>query len=66
MKSYKELQDAVEYVTRELTRMSVIVENAIDLAIERECPDVLCSARTKDCNEREKTIKEGVAVYDFM
>ncbi len=66
MKSYKELQDAVEYVTRELTRMSVIVENAIDLAIERECPDILCSALTQDCIGRGKTIKEGGAVYDFI
>lgn len=66
MKSYEELQKAVEYVTRELTRMSVIVENAIDLAIERECPDILCSALTQDCIGRGKTLKEGGAVYDFI
>ncbi len=66
MKSYEDLSKAVEYVTRELTRMSVIVENAIDLAIERECPDILCSALTQDCIGRGKTLKEGGAVYDFI
>lgn len=65
-KTYEELEAAIEKTTRELTRMSVIVENAIDLAIERECPDILCSALTQDCIGRGKTLKEGGAVYDFI
>lgn len=64
--TYEELEAAIEKTTRELTRMSVIVENAIDLAIERECPDILCSALTQDCIGRGKTLKEGGAVYDFI
>ncbi len=64
--TYEELEEAIEKTTRELTRMSVIVENAIDLAIERECPDILCSALTQDCIGRGKTLKEGGAVYDFI
>ena len=51
---------------RELTRASVIVENAIDLASEKEVPDILCSALTQDCLGRGKTITEGGAVYDFI
>ena len=51
---------------RELTRYSVIVENAIDKASERDVPDILCSALTDDCIGRGKTIKEGGAVYDFI
>lgn len=66
MKSYEELQTAWDKVVRELTRMSVIVENAIDLALERDVPDVLCSALTQDCIGRGKTLKEGGAVYDFI
>ena len=66
MKSYEELQNAWDHVVRELTRMSVIVENAIDLALEREVPDILCSTLTQDCIGRGKTIKEGGAVYDFI
>lgn len=65
-KTYEELEAAIEKTTRELTRMSVIVENAIDLAIERECPDILCSALTQDCIGRGKTLKEGGAIYDFI
>ena len=65
-KTYEELEAAIEKTTRELTRMSVIVENASDLAIARECPDILCSMLTQDCIGRGKTIKEGGAVYDFI
>lgn len=66
MKSYEELSEAIEKAVRHLTRMSVIVENAIDLALERDVPDVLCSALTQDCIGRGKTIKEGGAIYDFI
>ncbi|WP_321433698.1 glycyl radical protein [Trichococcus flocculiformis] len=66
MKSYEELEDVWDKTVRELTRMSVIVENAIDLAIEKEVPDILCSALTEDCIGRGKTLKEGGAVYDFI
>lgn len=66
MDSFEELQDVWDKTVRELTRMSVIVENAIDLGLEREVPDVLCSALTEDCIGRGKTLKEGGAVYDFI
>ncbi|MDN2639838.1 glycyl radical protein [Enterococcus avium] len=66
MKSFEELQGAWDKTVRELTRMSVIVENAIDIGLEREVPDVLCSALTEDCIGRGKTLKEGGAVYDFI
>lgn len=66
MKSFEELQDVWDKTVRELTRMSVIVENAIDLGLEREVPDILCSALTEDCIGRGKTLKEGGAVYDFI
>lgn len=66
MKSFEELQTAWDKVVRELTKMSVIVENAIDLALEKEVPDILCSTLTEDCIGRGKTLKEGGAVYDFI
>lgn len=66
MKSYEELLSAWDKTVREMTRYSVIVENAIDKASERDVPDILCSALTDDCIGREKTIKEGGAVYDFI
>lgn len=66
MQSYEELLAAWDQTIREMTRYSVIVENAIDKASERDVPDVLCSALTDDCIGRGKTIKEGGAVYDFI
>lgn len=66
MESYEELLAAWDKTVREMTRFSVIVENAIDKASERDVPDVLCSALTDDCIGRGKTIKEGGAVYDFI
>ena len=66
METYEELLLAWDKTVREMTRYSVIVENAIDKASERDVPDVLCSALTDDCIGRGKTIKEGGAVYDFI
>lgn len=66
METYGDLLKAWDQTVREMTRCSVIVENAIDKASEREVPDILCSALTDDCIGRGKTIKEGGAVYDFI
>lgn len=66
MESYEELLKAWDKTIREITRYSVIVENVIDNASERDVPDILCSALTDDCIARGKTIKEGGAVYDFI
>ena len=66
MENYEKLLKAWDKTVREITRYSVIVENVIDKASERDVPDVLCSALTDDCIARGKTIKEGGAVYDFI
>ena len=66
MQSYEELEAAWDKVIREITRHSVIIENTCDLVLEADVPDVLCSALTKDCIGRGKTLKEGGAIYDFI
>lgn len=66
METYEDLFAAWDKTVREMTRYSVIVENAIDKASERDVPDILCSTLTDDCIARGKTIKEGGAVYDFI
>lgn len=66
MDTYEDLLSAWDKTVREMTRYSVIVENAIDKASERDVPDILCSALTDDCIGRGKTIKEGGAIYDFI
>ena len=65
-KTYNELFDAWDKTVREMTKYSVIVENAIDKASEIEVPDILCSCLTDDCIGRGKTIKEGGAIYDYI
>lgn len=66
MNTFEDLMKAWDRTVREMTRYSVIVENVIDKASERDVPDILCSALTDDCIGRGKTIKEGGAVYDFI
>ncbi len=66
MNTYDELIDAWDKTIRELTRASIIIENTIDLASERDVPDVLCSTLIQDCIGRGKTIKAGGAIYDFI
>lgn len=66
METYEDLLAAWDKTVREMTRYSVIVENFIDKASERDVPDILCSALTDDCIGKGKTIKEGGAVYDFI
>jgi formate C-acetyltransferase len=66
MTSYKELESAWDTTVRDFTRHSVIIENACDMVLEQDVPDVLCSALTEDCIGRGKTLKEGGAVYDFI
>lgn len=66
METYGDLLKAWDRTVREMARYSVIVENVIDKASERDVPDILCSTLTDDCIGRGKTIKEGGAVYDFI
>lgn len=66
MESYDDLVKAWDTTIREFTRHSVIIENACDLVLEKDVPDVLCSALCDDCIGRGKTLKEGGAIYDFI
>lgn len=47
-------------------RATVIIDTAVDTALEELVPDVLCSALVDDCIDRGKTLKEGGAKYDFI
>ena len=66
MASYAELEHAWDLIIRDFTRHSVIIENACDMVLEENVPDVLCSALCEDCIGRGLTLKEGGAVYDFI
>ena len=66
MKSYEDLEHAWDVIIRDFTRHSAIIENACDMVLEEEVPDVLCSALCEDCIGRGLTLKEGGAIYDFI
>lgn len=66
MTSYEQLSHAWDATIRDFTRHSVIIENACDMVLEQDAPDVLCSALCEDCIGRGLTLKEGGAVYDFI
>lgn len=66
MRSYAELSHAWDVVIRDFTRHSAIIENACDMVLEEDVPDILCSALCEDCIGRGLTLKEGGAVYDFI
>ncbi|MCC8163988.1 MAG: glycyl radical protein [Lachnospiraceae bacterium] len=66
MTSYDEVKAAWDKIIKEFTRQSVIIENACDMVLEEDVPDVLCSALCEDCIGRGLTLKEGGAVYDFI
>lgn len=66
MESYEDLKEAWDTTIREFTKHSVIIENACDMVLEEDVPDILCSALCEDCIGRGKTIKEGGAIYDFI
>ena len=66
MTSFEQVEEAWETIIREFTRQSVIIENACDMVLEEDVPDILCSALCEDCIGRGLTLKEGGAVYDFI
>jgi len=48
------------------TKATVIIDTAVDTALEENVSDIVCSIFVDDCIERGKTIKEGGAKYDFI
>lgn len=66
MSSYEELEQAWDKIIRDFTRHSVIIETCCDMVLEKDVPDILCSALVEDCIGRGKTLKEGGAIYDFI
>jgi formate C-acetyltransferase len=64
--TFEELMSAWKKQIQFYTKATVMIDTAIDTALEENVPDVICSALVDDCIERGKTIKEGGAKYDFI
>jgi len=66
MESFSDVMYVWDIFVREFCRQTVVLDSCADLVLEREAPDILCSALTDDCIARGKHLKEGGAVYDFI
>jgi len=66
MESFDEVFEAWSKTVKYFARQTVIMDTCADYALEKETPDILCSALTDDCIERGLSIKEGGAVYDYI
>lgn len=66
MDTFEKVVESWRAAIKEVTRVSVIIDNCADLCLEEGYPDVLCSALTENCLESGKGLKEGGAKYDFI
>ena len=64
--SYQDVLNAWDKQVRFYARAGIAIDAAIDMVLEENAPDILCSVFVDDCLERGKTIHEGGAVYDFV
>jgi len=64
--SYQDVLNAWDKQARYYARAGIAIDAAIDVVLEENAPDILCSVFVDDCLERGKTIHEGGAVYDFV
>ncbi len=64
--NYQDVLNAWDKQARYYARAGIAIDAAIDVVLEENAPDILCSVFVDDCLERGKTIHEGGAVYDFV
>ena len=64
--SYEDVLNAWDKQVRFYAKAGIAIDAAIDMVLEENAPDILCSVFVDDCLERGKTIHEGGAVYDFV
>ncbi len=64
--SFDDVMKAWKIQIEYYAKATVMIDTAVDLAIEENVQDILCSAFVDDCIARGKTIKEGGSKYDFV
>ena len=64
--SFEDLFDTWSKTVRYFARQTVLIDTAVDTALEQIVPDIFCSALTDDCIGRGKHLKEGGAIYDYI
>jgi formate C-acetyltransferase len=63
---FDSVMDAWKLQIKNYAKAGVAIDTAIDIVLEEEAPDILCSAFVDDCLLRGKTIHEGGSKYDFV
>lgn len=63
---YEDMKHAWDNIIQQFTKEQVIMDTAVDRALEKTTMDVLCSAMVDDCIDRGLSLKEGGAVYDMI
>ena len=63
---FRQVMEAWDYQIRHYAEAGVAIDAAIDVVLEEEAPDILCSCFVEDCLARGKTIHEGGSKYDFV
>ena len=64
--NFAQVMEAWKTQVQYYAKATVMIDTAVDLAIEENVHDILCSAFVDDCIARGKTIKEGGSKYDFV
>ena len=64
--SFNDLFKSWQHQIKYYTRKTVEIDTAVDIALEENVPDILCSAFVDSCISRGKTIKEGGSKYDYI
>ena len=64
--SFDQVMEAWKKQVKYYAKATVMIDTAVDLAIEENVHDILCSTFVDDCIARGKTIKEGGSKYDFV
>jgi len=64
--SFDEVMSAWKKQVTFYAKATVKIDTAVDLALEENSIDILCSAFTDDCIVRGKSIKAGGSKYDFV
>jgi formate C-acetyltransferase len=64
--SFDQVMEAWKVQVANYARAGIAIDTAIDIVLEQEAPDIICSAFVDDCIERGKTVHEGGSKYDFV
>jgi formate C-acetyltransferase len=64
--SFDQVLEAWKVQIANYAQAGIAIDTAIDIVLEQEAPDIICSAFVDDCIDRGKTIHGGGSKYDFV